>query len=127
MDHNMSWMLKKDSAGFTLLRPRPFIFTQAVSIHIPKSEAQRWRLSFTKILQRVKGERFHNLPLSLSLRCMIGCWRSGVRSIRYFGGVRGLPYHVIGAGDSLYLLAGVHDWAAPMSQYELETIESQFA
>jgi hypothetical protein len=121
-------MLKKDSAGFTLLRPRPFVFTQAVSIHIPESEAQRWRLSFTKILQRVKDRRFHTLPLSWGLRCIIGCWQFSVRTVRYFGGVRGLPYHVIGVSDSLYLLAGIHEWAAfPMSRNELETIESQFA
>lgn len=58
----------------------------------------------------------------------MGCWQFGVRSVHYFGSVRGLSYHVVGIDDSLYLLADVHDLAAfPILREELETIESQLA
>jgi|ERR1043166_4959897 hypothetical protein len=122
------WNVKKEQAGFRLVRPRPSVLAATVSIYIAASEAGRWRASVTTILQRVRKGRFHALPLSLALRCMLGCWRRSVREVRYLGRLGRRSHHVVSLGGSMYLVTTLGDPAAfPISQNELEKIEAQLA
>ena len=126
MKPSSHWTVKKETSGYTLIRPRPSMFTETVSLHIPSSAASQWRAALSRILQRIRSGRSHSLRITLGLRCMLGCWR-GVHRIRCYGG---LPdsCHVVGVGDSLFLLVDLGDPAAyPISSYELESIASQVA
>jgi hypothetical protein len=119
--------VKKGESGYTLTRPRPSMFAETVSLHIPSSDASEWRAALSRIVQRIRAGRSHSLPVTLGLRCMLGCWR-GVQRVRCFGGLPRHSCHVVGVGDSLFLLVDLHSWAAyPISHHELESIASQVA
>jgi len=126
MNSSGQWTVKQETAGYTLTRPRPSVFAETVSLHIPSSSVSAWRAAFTRIHRRIRAGRSHSLRVTFGLRCMLGCWR-GVQRIQCYGGLPG-SWHVVGVRDSLFLLLASGDRAAyPISSYELESIASQVA
>src|SRR5262245_1730037 len=120
------WILKKEDAGYILSRPRPSIFSEAVAVHIPSSAVAQWRRTLSRVSERIRAGRFHPLPVTLGLRCVLGCWRS-IGHVQCFGGLR-RSFHIVGVGDSLFLLLVSGDLAAyPILRHELESITSQVA
>jgi hypothetical protein len=119
--------VKKERAGYTLSRPQPSIFAETLSLHIPSSAAAEWRTALSRIEKRVRTGQFHLRPATLSLRLVLGC-RRGARQVRCFGGMPRRSCHVVGVGDSLFLLVELRGWVAyPISHHELESIVSQMA
>ena len=119
--------MKKETAGYTLTRARPSMFAETVRLHIPSSDASEWRAALSRIVQRIRAGRSHSLRVTLGLRCLLGCWRE-VQHIRCFGGLPRHSCHIVGVGDSLFLLVDLHSWAAyRISHHELESIASQVA
>src|SRR5580765_1426203 len=122
MQSSSYWTVRKEGSGFLLSRQRSSALAETVNLSISSSAAPEWQAAISRILQRIRAGRFHSLPLTLGLRCMLGCWR-GVHDIRCFGGLPRHSCHVVGVGDSLFLLIDLYNWAAyPISRHELETI-----
>lgn len=121
-----SWTLEEGGSGLILSRPRPSIFSDKISFSVPATEVPLWRSPLPRIAGRVRHGHFRTLPLSFSLRCLLGVWRRNVTHARYYGGLPRSSCHLVGLGASLYLLMDSYAWGAyPVSSDELQSMASR--
>lgn len=122
------WKLKRTRKGVRISRPSHNFMTETVTIDISTVATNRWARGLRKVVQRFERSHVRRIPLSRSLRTMTGVRGKGITHANYYGSVPQQSFHIIGIGETLFVVADLYNWTAiPISIDDLRGIATDLA